>query len=119
MRLIDADVLKREMVDDYERNDTFYPEYHMEALRIVRSMIDAQPTVGGWISVKDRLPESGTVCLTYSPKGRMRVAKAFLPSTLPNSSYDPMECWWYLSGCGGRFVAVTHWMPLPEPPKEE
>ena len=77
------------------------------------------PTAVGWISVKDKLPENNAVCLTYSPKGKMRVAEAFLPSSLPNSKYDTMECWWSTHGSGGmRFVAVTHWMPLPEPPKE-
>ena len=116
MRLIDADALK-EMKFSGGMHDDNWIVY--VSLREVAENIDKAPTVGGWISVKDRLPESGDVCLTYSPKGKMRVAEAFLPSSLPNSKYDPMECWWQTHGGGGpRFVAVTHWMPLPEPPME-
>ena len=109
MRLIDADVLIRDM----EENPPSYGDMD----RIIAAVNNA-PTVGGWISVKDRLPENNAVCLTYSPKGRMRVAQAFLPSSIPNSKYDPMECWWSIHGDRSRFVAVTHWMPLPEPPQE-
>jgi hypothetical protein len=124
MRLIDADAMKEEwkMGDvceeckqDVRQCGNDYCFTRMD----VCGMLDDTQTIGGWISVKDKLPENNTVCLTYSPKGKMRVAEAFLPSSLPNSKYDPMECWWSTHGAGGtRFVAVTHWMPLPEPPKE-
>lgn len=114
MRPIDADALVYELTE-MVRHSTGEYKYGIDAAR--RVVVEA-PTVGGWISVKDRLPENNAVCLTYSPKGRMRVAQAFLPSSIPNSKYDPMECWWSIHGDRSRFVAVTHWMPLPEPPQE-
>ena len=50
-----------------------------------------------WISVKDRLPKTGTVLAT---DGRIVI-------TAPSSSVT----------ANGQ--AITHWMPLPEPPKED
>lgn len=84
MRLIDADRLKKEMWEDYERNDMFYPDSHHEAFRVISNIIDNMPTVSGWISVKDKMPpnDPSVKVLTYG---------------------NPV---------------VTHWMPLPEPPKE-
>ncbi len=55
-----------------------------------------------WISVKDRLPEeTPTKCLCYSKDGYMV------------GSYTN---WGWMFPC--YFGQVTHWMPLPEPPKE-
>ena len=116
-------ITKQEVLDYFKDINAMYNNPNM--LDSLSNMIDELlkakdinvPTK--WISVKDKLPENNAVCLTYSPKGKMRVAEAFLPSLLPNSKCDPMECWWSTHGSGGaRFVAVTHWMPLPEPPKE-
>lgn len=50
-----------------------------------------------WISVKDRLPKTGTVLAT---DGQIVI-------TAPSSSVT----------ADGQ--AITHWMPLPEPPKED
>jgi hypothetical protein len=69
-RLIDADALM-----DYCNNQK---DKTIDANDIARF-----PTIGCWISVKDRMPSNdGTKVLTYG---------------------NP----------------VTHWMPLPEPPKED
>lgn len=55
-----------------------------------------------WISVKDQLPDMGAVCLVYAD-GRCFVAKHIANGRWikPGLSTDP-----------------THWMPIPEPPKE-
>ena len=64
-----------------------------------------------WISVKDRMPEIGTVVLGYAKQN-------------PFSAYDVMR----VRNLGNGFEmiryheyasSVTHWMPMPEPPKEE
>ena len=57
----------------------------------------------GWISVKDRLPKIGAKCLVYAD-GKMTVAKH-----IANNDWIT----------GVWFPVPTHWMPLPEPPKEE
>lgn len=62
-----------------------------------------------WISVKDRLPENGKIVLAYSKeKGvtfthRLWFHQTDRPFVI---EYEGM-------------VKVTHWMPLPEPPKED
>lgn len=53
-----------------------------------------------WISVRDRLPEPDQKVLAYTAESR----GAFEEYRLC--------CGWAIKG------AVTHWMPLPEPPKE-
>lgn len=55
-----------------------------------------------WISVKDRLPNENTRVLVYAKQG-----------SYMNLRTD------YI--CNGRWffsMMVTHWMPLPKPPKE-
>lgn len=47
-RLIDADALKEDLTRFYDNEVT------------ARELIDEQPTIGGWISVKARMPESQT-----------------------------------------------------------
>ena len=59
-----------------------------------------------WISVEDRLPENGQVVDIYNPHdGR-----------IPFVEYEDGEwCSQYFKWTG----VVTHWQPLPAPPKEE
>ena len=60
----------------------------------------------GWISVKDRLPEYGRYLVT--------VAKDDGDVIAHTAAYNDLG-WWMHSNVG----KITHWMPLPEPPKEE
>lgn len=56
-----------------------------------------------WISVKDRLPNSVYVLCCYN-------------NSLPFiASYGVWGSYWTHKG---EQIHVTHWMPLPEPPKE-
>ena len=52
-----------------------------------------------WIPVKERLPDIGIEVLVYSE--------------------DDGICVDYYDGDSFGYYGVTHWMPLPEPPKEE
>ena len=61
---------------------------------------------GKWISVEDRLPEEGQSVIVHYLDGWMPIAH------LLNGK-------WYQSGGETSWLSVTHWMPLPEPPKEE
>lgn len=54
-----------------------------------------------WISVKDRLPEHYVSVLVFDPKEQIPYAIDFYTGK-----------YW-----GNRFDTVTHWMPLPSPPK--
>ena len=62
-----------------------------------------------WIPVSERLPENGSDVLAYSyDEDESRIFPA---------NYD--NGWWHDCLFNIRIIAVTHWMPLPEPPKEE
>lgn len=58
-----------------------------------------------WISVEERLPEEGSCVLAYSEFG--------IGYSICVKYYRHKRFW----NDGGE--SVTHWMPLPEPPKGE
>ena len=69
------------------------------------------PNNGGWISVQDRLPDNGQDVLAYLNDGEeTRVA----PCNYANGVW--FDC---VMNCVVTLHHITHWMPLPEPPKEE
>ena len=72
-------------------------------------------TVQEWISVKDRLPEEGAYVLCvlkgFNYGGKIQVCK-FVPA-------DKFKDKPYFEHFRNGFPSVTHWMPLPEPPKGE
>ena len=57
-----------------------------------------------WIPVTERLPENSNAVLCITRKGNPFVGR-----------YDHKWNHWAVSGS----VTITHWMPLPEPPKED
>jgi Protein of unknown function (DUF551). len=59
---------------------------------------------GGWVSVKERLPENGQRVLVYYRIGET--------CDITETRYVAGR---YIGYWGG---GVTHWMPLPEPPEE-
>lgn len=85
---------------------------------VVGVIIDRSPTAdvaprSEWISVEERLPDSGCRCLAWS------LDYVWLARF---ASYNYGIKGWHVV-CGGRIkdtkmdgVKVTHWMPLPEPP---
>ena len=84
-------------------------------------------TVQEWISVKERLPEEDGSYLVYSNSfGNRKSVKLrwFAKDAEMAGAYDlaGQKNVWYLydSECGYISInSVTHWMPLPEPPKGE
>jgi hypothetical protein len=60
-------------------------------------------TVQEWIPVTERLPEENTAVMTYRESGIQ------------------VEFRWYKGWDNDEFTPcqVTHWMPLPQPPKGE
>lgn len=69
-----------------------------------------------WISTKERLPENGDLVFVIAngkPKSNITLVNACLIA-----SYWKDEGWIADGFEGWEPVDVTHWMPLPEPPKE-
>ena len=82
-----------------------------EKIKIIADHLIANGvTVQEWISVKDRLPGKNVNCIVHY-----------------KHAYCNNDGYWAIGSCfydGEKFqiglaYKVTHWMPLPEPPKEE
>ena len=75
------------------------------------------PTSGKWISVKERLPEEDVAVLVYGqilndPPDIIGVRRRY------NGDQEWKHTWESEDGFIYREDDVTHWMPLPEAPKE-
>jgi hypothetical protein len=93
--VIDADALKQDLTRFYDNEVT------------AKQLIDEQPTVGGWISVKDGLPdETEDVIICYEWVGFSGIKYREVTVN------DLRE----VKQISDRIIA---WMPLPEPPKED
>lgn len=79
--------------------------------RIADHLISNGVTVQEWISVKDRLPEAGGYVVCIAKRN-------------PFSGFMPMVARIEKNGWANpiteQYISeVTHWMPLPHPPKGE
>ena len=124
MRLIDADALLS------ERMRSMY--YHLPNGDTAVPLIDIEhaPTIGGWISVKDRMPpelHSTFFKLYGTPKWRdamwreesdhVLVAITFEDGSRFVTSGYTQDGKWSTGISKILQYTVTHWMPLPEPPE--
>ena len=64
----------------------------------------------GWISIKDRLPDDDVSILICSE--RKTISKATYSSDMGRYYIADSDLWY-------NELDITHWMPLPEPPKGE
>lgn len=66
-----------------------------------------EPVPSGWISVKERMPEDWDDVLITNGEF---VCRGYCNNAV-----------WFASSDGGEFdpEEITHWQPMPEPPKEE
>lgn len=73
-----------------------------------------------WISVEDRLPKEGEIVLAVV-RGAIRIASIFTEHPSFEETYQPYDYWDdpYDDGQIWEWFDVTHWMPLPEPPRSE
>ena len=89
-----------ELLTEFYGCDPMY--YGDDALAIAQYLVDRGVTVQEWISVKDRLPEPTYCVLVVGAYSEMAI--------------DAL-------GTDGEWMGmvedITHWMPLPKPPKEE
>ena len=68
----------------------------------------AEEYKGGWISVKDRLPDKAGSYLVIGKSGGATVTRWYMPS-----KYSPKG---HFGGNSKEYI--RYWMPRPEPPKE-
>lgn len=89
-----------QILRDYEHNYEVLWQANERGIKAAQEMLQK---AGRWISVKERMPEDGKNVLAYEGGGFFYIDWC-------------VEGEWVIAGqsCG----VVTHWMPLPEPPKE-
>lgn len=111
MRLIDADNLDKRIYEEIPLKEFGT----VKRMARMREIIAEEPTVGGWISVKERLPDHSCTVLTYHDHGGMQILDYSKKHKLFNC-YD----WDKKAELDKHKIeSVTHWMPAPEPPKED
>ena len=101
--------LQADIADNISENGTQHREF------IADLMIANGVTMQEWISVTERLPEEGDYVLCvlkgFNYGGKIQVCK-FCPA-------DKFKDKPYFEHFRNEFPSVTHWMPLPQPPKGE
>ena len=107
--LKEDDVCKPNECKNCGANGSCY--YHRAANRIIANGV----TVQEWISVKDRLPEEDGHYLCNYHFGEY--PKMTFTQVLDYYATDIVPHFQHTLGDGS--MKVTHWMPLPEPPKGE
>lgn len=80
-------------------------------------LLDSGVTVQEWIPVNDRLPDGfGEVLVIVSGKPQKNIT---LDAAYEIAEYDHGEGWIIEMWPEWEDAVVTHWMPLPHPPKGE
>lgn len=122
MRLIDADVVLKALgiFNDREHGDPHF----LNGIETARKIVEQAQTIGGWVKLNDKPPEGQEPVIVYVPPysdddeeyvGHVAVAY-----------YTQIGSGGYWAGTDGNVYGAigiihepTHWMPLPEPPKED
>ena len=95
----------------YDGSDDCTEELLYDALALIKHL---EAKVPKWISVEDRMPDTTNVYLIH-----------IVHRYNKNDGYRSMDVRLFLNGEFEPWQGlpdiyeVTHWMPLPEPPKEE
>lgn len=87
-----------------------YANYEADVMDYAISALERD----GWISVDERLPEVDEKVLTFARNKYDGSWFMDITSWTGVKNHDEYKFWGY-----GDSMKVTHWMPLPEPPKEE
>ena len=114
-----------ELLAEFYGCDPMY--YGVDALAIAQHLIAHGITVQEWVSVDDRLPQkdgSYLVTANYFGKNQCIDVLGFVKDGETVDKYDlaGQKYVWYFYDSEYGYVStdsVTHWMPLPHPPKGE
>lgn len=128
MRLIDADKLETHVRALLCTSDSKEPIWSSDVLDMIRRA----PTVGGWISVEERLPaETHSIFFPWYGKkewsrsmwreqsDKVLVTVAFKDGSRIVTTGETHDGIWNTTISRTLEPVVTHWMPLPEPPEED
>ena len=113
--------LHERLVEYENKNGTVTEKYqNIKAIDVLNKAIEivkqggagkeheAEEYKGGWISVKDRLPDKAGSYLVIGKSGGATVTRWYMPSEFyPEGHFG-----------GNSTDYIRYWMPRPEPPKE-
>ena len=93
---------------DENAKEQVYNKALIECAEIVLKAptIDSVPAAPRWVRCEERLPDDSRDVIIFHTSGIVGVGSFIRPN------------WYQWYSGGGLPVDVTHWMPLPEPPKE-
>ena len=94
-----------------DNSEMAYRKGYEDAKRDFMIPAAAIAPVQKWISVKDRLPEAGGYVVCIAKRNQFSRFMPMVAKIEKNGWVNPITEQ-YIS-------AVSHWMPIPEPPKEE
>ena len=84
---------------------------HTEDEYIADTLLDNGVTVDEWISVNDRLPEAGGYVVCIAKRNPFSRFMRMVARIEKNGWVNPIT---------EQYISeVTHWMPIPQPPKGE
>lgn len=88
---------------------------------LIGALRDALDKRTKWISVEERLPEHGTDVLVLTAPGTLSLGQNCVVAEYihPRMEKSGVFINFYAGYDDKNILAVTHWMPLPKPPKEE
>ena len=98
-----------ELLTEFYGCDPMY--YGVDALTIAQHLIAHGVTVQEWISVKDRLPEPFVSVLVNMPGEE--------PCPTVREGFISNDGIWQSAMFRREPGEVTHWQPMPQPPKGE
>lgn len=98
-----------------DKNDITFGNGKFWAVNMIRQAciiadVDSHIRFGQWISVNDRLPRVGERVIAYGDNGPKGCCMAFVN--------DDDEWLYEIDNHYENGYGITHWMPLPEAPKE-
>ena len=97
-----------ELLTEFYGCDPMY--YDVDALAIAQHLITHGVTVQEWISVDDRLPEAGGYVVCIAKRNPFSRFMPMVARIEKNGWVNPIT---------EQYISeVTHWMPMPNPPKE-
>ena len=85
----------------------------LDLLKTAENLIANGVTVQEWISVKDRLPEDFEFIIVANWD------ENHTPRVVKRKALMAREYWGIVTGFYAHGQQVTHWMPVPQPPKGE
>lgn len=113
MRLIDADAFDKMLVDAQAECKSNGGNFRFGVLSNVRENLRMMPTIEQerrWIPVSEWLPKDGSDILAYYDNG--------IETRIIACNYYKGEWCDCVFNTETVFKYITHWMPLPQPPKE-